>query len=251
MTITCPAPVPGFSSSASGLQVNFTDVSTSSNSILSWMWDFGDGNTSTQQNPVHTYGAPGTYTVCLTVMDSCGTDSSCQTVTVSCDIVASYTHTTTGLQADFTDASTSSQTILSWMWDFGDGNTSTQQNPSHTYSADGTYTVCLTVMDSCGTDSTCSTVTINSSSIGEWFEAINLYPNPAGDVANIEVVNSTVPVSAITVMDLSGRLVTNVPEAQVSSNVTMDVSGFAQGTYVVRVTFDNGFERDMKLVIKR
>jgi PKD repeat protein len=81
---------------------------------------------------------------------------------------ASFTYTTNGLTATFTDTSTDSDgTIVGWDWDFGDGDTSTQQNPSHTYAADGTYTVTLTVTDDDGaTDTTSQPVTVSSGGPG-------------------------------------------------------------------------------------
>lgn len=86
--VTAPAndpPTADFTYIATNLSVDFTDQSTDSDgSIVSWSWDFGDGGTSTAQNPTHTYGADGTYTVTLTVTDDGGaTDSANQDVTVS------------------------------------------------------------------------------------------------------------------------------------------------------------------------
>jgi vibriolysin len=135
------------------LSADFTDTSTDADgTIVGWDWDFGDGNTSTLQNPSHTYAAGGTYNVTLTVTDNdSGTDSVSKNVTVTAPNVppsADFTFATTCLTADFTDASSDSDgTIVGWDWDFGDGNTSTAQNPSNTYAADGTYTVTLTVTD--------------------------------------------------------------------------------------------------------
>jgi subtilisin family serine protease len=82
--------------------------------------------------------------------------------------IADFTYGTTDLSADFTDESTDSDgTCVAWAWDFGDGNTSTVQNPSHAYAADGTYTVTLTVTDNYdATDSVSKAVTVSSGSIG-------------------------------------------------------------------------------------
>ena len=140
------------------LNVSFTDQSTGGPS--SWSWDFGDGGTSTEQNPSYTYDAAGSYTVTLTASNSCGSDAETKTdyITVSdapCDPpVADFTGSPTSgaypLDVSFTDQSTNSPT--SWSWDFGDGNSSTAQNPTHTYSAVGNYTVELTATNSCGSD---------------------------------------------------------------------------------------------------
>jgi len=80
VTIFCATPDVGFSTVNTGGTVCFTD--TTSGSPTQWLWDFGDGNTSTQQNPCHTYASTGNYTACLTATDSCGTDSACQTITI-------------------------------------------------------------------------------------------------------------------------------------------------------------------------
>ena len=116
---------------------------------LTYTWDFGDGETSDQEDPEHIYAANGSYIVTVTVND--GTDS----FTTDPDIVlvgnqapvAGFTYLTDNLTVTFIDISTDDGTISSWSWDFGDGNTSTDQNPEWTYEADGTYTIILTVMD--------------------------------------------------------------------------------------------------------
>src|SRR5690606_41696424 len=119
----------------------------SSENSTSWEWDFGDGNTSTDQNPVHTYAAANTYTVCLIASNVNGPGTqACQDVTVTEPVptptpVSNFTFTTNDLTASFFDDSSENPT--SWEWDFGDGNTSTDQNPVHTYAAANTYTVCL------------------------------------------------------------------------------------------------------------
>ncbi len=138
-------------------QVQFTDNST--NMPVSWSWDFGDGNASSMQNPLHTYSASGTYTVCLTAANSAGSDVSCQEITVVAPPAAGFTLQDEGEGAfAFTDTSTNAPT--GWSWDFGDGNTSTAQNPTHTYAENGIYTVCLTATNSAGSDVSCQEITV-------------------------------------------------------------------------------------------
>lgn len=148
------------------LTVNFTDQSTGT--IDTWSWDFGDGNTSTEQNPTHTYTVAGTYTVELTVSGTAGSDTETKTdyITAStpapvADFSGTPTSGTVPLDVTFTDASTGE--ITSWSWDFGDGGTSTEQNPTHTYNAVGTYTVALTVTGPGGSDTETKTdyITVN------------------------------------------------------------------------------------------
>ncbi|WP_052727984.1 PKD domain-containing protein [Methanosarcina vacuolata] len=154
-------PIADFSASPTSgnapLKVTFTDKS--SNSPTSWKWTFGDGKTSTEQNPVHTYTKAGTYTVVLTASNAGGsntvTKSKYITVkTAPIKPVAAFSATPTSgnapLKVQFTDKSTGSPT--SWKWTFGDGKTSTVKTPVHTYSKEGKYTVSLTVKNAAGTN---------------------------------------------------------------------------------------------------
>nr|WP_321431224.1 PKD domain-containing protein [uncultured Methanolobus sp.] len=129
------------------LTVGFTDLST--NGPISWFWDFGDGTNSTDQNPTHTYTSAGNYDVSLNVTNAGGSNVSTQLsyITTAVTPVANFSSNVTSgaipLSLSFTDLSTNSPT--SWLWDFGDGNTSTDQNPTYTYTSEGTYTVSLNV----------------------------------------------------------------------------------------------------------
>ncbi len=154
------APVADFSgdptSGTAPLTAYFTDLS--SGSPTSWYWTFGDGGSSSQQNPNYTYNSAGTYTVTLTATNSVGSDGETKSgyITVNPCVAptASFTAAPTSgyapLAVSFTDQSTGSPT--SWSWDFGDGGSSSQQNPSYTYTSTGTYTVTLTASNGCGSD---------------------------------------------------------------------------------------------------
>jgi PKD repeat protein len=161
ITVNAPAkPVANFTgtptSGTAPLQVQFTD--TSSNSPTSWSWDFGDNSTSTAQNPVHTYAAAGTYDVTLTATNAAGSSTVTKLGYVAVNPPAKPVANFTGsplsgsapLPVQFTDTSANGPT--SWLWDFGDNTTSTSQNPSHTYTAQGTYTVSLTATNVGGSD---------------------------------------------------------------------------------------------------
>ncbi|MFN8144974.1 MAG: PKD domain-containing protein [Bacteroidia bacterium] len=125
-----------------GNVITFTNNSTGP--ITGYSWDFGDGSSSTAQSPVQTYTCSGTYFVSLTVTDGTCSSSIGQYVVANGDPTASFSiANVNGNTVDFTDAS--SGTNLTYDWDFGDGNTSTDQNPSHTYNCPGDYTVRLIV----------------------------------------------------------------------------------------------------------
>lgn len=151
------APVAQFSADSVclGNPTHFTDLSLpNASAITSWFWNFGDGYFSTQQNPEHTYSTWGEYTVSLSVVNGNG----CQDDTTMLVLVKAlpssafhYTGVCAGSVTMFTDMSTTPQgSIIAWEWQFGDGNTSTQQNPEHIYAAGGNYWVSLTVENSLG-----------------------------------------------------------------------------------------------------
>jgi PKD repeat protein len=153
-------------SPVAGQAVQFTDTSTGS--PTSWQWSFGDGTTSTSQNPSHTFTVAGSYTVTLTVTNGTGSNSASRTVTVATasGLTALFTYSPTspvaGQAMQFTDTSTGSP--ASWQWNFGDGTTSTAQNPSHTFALAGFYTATLTVTNISGSSSAIRPVSVVSGS---------------------------------------------------------------------------------------
>jgi len=171
-----PAPVADFSgtplSGDAPLTVNFTDLS--SNSPTSWDWTFGDGGSSAAQNPSHEYTSAGDYTVSLTAENASGQDTETKTNYISvsepppppptADFSGTPTSGDAPLTVNFTDLSTGSPT--SWDWTFGDGGSSTAQNPSHEYTSAGDYTVSLTATNAQGQDTETKTDYISVSEPG-------------------------------------------------------------------------------------
>jgi gliding motility-associated-like protein len=197
-----PAITPSFSvnSACFGSPLQFTDQSAGG-PFASWLWNFGDGTLGVVQNPTHTYALPSTYSVSLTVTTQGGCSGTItNTLTVYPSPVANFSgDTLTGCpvhEVNFKDSSsTVSGTIVSWLWDFGNGLTYAGQNPvsaisynntSSTTSA--TYSVSLTVTSNNG----CSSVVVKS-------KYITVYPHPkpgftyaSDDGSQIDVLNSNV-----------------------------------------------------------
>ncbi|UCG88703.1 MAG: PKD domain-containing protein, partial [Gemmatimonadota bacterium] len=179
--VVLSSPTADFSTSPTSgiapLTVSFTDLSAGD--PTSWEWDFGDGATSSEQNPSHEYLTPGSYSVSLTAANVGGSDTEtkpdCVTVLPPPPPTAGFSATpTTGivpLTASFTDLSDGDP--ISWLWHLGDGSTSVEQNPSHEYEKAGSYTVSLTATNAGGSDTETKThyIVVNFTDVatGEWF----------------------------------------------------------------------------------
>jgi len=128
--------------------------------ILSYHWDFGDGSTSQQIRPIHVYHQDGVYSITLSVRDNNGaTAQTTKEIQVNDidpapDFKSSKTSGCCPLTIRFTDETIHHDNITLWSWSFGDGGTSTEQNPYHTYSRPGVYTVTLKVVEDDGDEST-------------------------------------------------------------------------------------------------
>ena len=155
-------PVASFTSDVDGLTANLTSTSTDSDGeIVSYAWDLGDGQSSTEPSLVHSYAAAGSYSVKLTVTDDdAATTTVTKTVTVTAPPpanvppTAAFTSVVNGLAVAFdgTGSTDTDGTVSAYMWDFGDGSTDpvTTSTANHSYAVTGTYPVTLTVTDDKG-----------------------------------------------------------------------------------------------------
>ncbi|MFQ5335200.1 MAG: PKD domain-containing protein, partial [Flavobacteriales bacterium] len=172
----CDSAVAQFTYTDSSNTVQFSDASSGAST---WFWDFGDGNNSTLQNPSHTYAADSTYFVCLIISNNCSVDTICDSVVICTLPIAVFSWMQdTVLSIQFSDSSTGAN---SWYWDFGDGDTSTLQNPNHIYGAEGWYLVCLYVSDGFCSDSICDSIFVSGNSVEELNGTFDLLisPNPS------------------------------------------------------------------------
>jgi PKD repeat protein len=152
------------------LEVDFTGGATGGSPPYTWAWTFGDGGTSTEQSPTHTYTVPGVYTAQLVVTDSNLNTANAPpiTVTVTTDLAAAPTATPSAGLAPLTVAfeanASGGTTPYTYAWNFGDGDTSTSENPSHTYDYAASYVVTLVVTDDVG-DTVTKILSVTASSL--------------------------------------------------------------------------------------
>jgi PKD repeat protein len=142
--------------------------------------------------------------------------------------VPSFTMSNAGNTVTFTNTSTGGN--LTYNWDFGDGNFSTEENPVHSYAANGLYTITLTVTNICGTIMYQDQIDLTLTSINEGDIQVVVYPNPAETYCRIqcgEVMKS------VELTDIQGKLIQSlIPDADV---ITLDLQGVAQGIYNIRI----------------
>jgi hypothetical protein len=255
--------------------VSFTDLSSGSGTIIGWNWDFGDGNTSTLQNPSHSYATAGVYTVCLTITVQDGNnicyDKVCQLVQAcdpsdKCSATANFSATQLASPANtmqFNDLSSGTGVICSYNWDFGDGNVSTLSNPTHTYAFPGGYTVCLTITvcmyDNQGrlvmtcTDKICKDISVQQGghqpvqlsidqqlNKGQAAPGALVIPNPATDNIQIRIQGFDNPV--VTIKDATGKQVGVAKMEAKNALYTFNVQSLRPGVYVVEVRSVNAIK---------
>jgi PKD repeat protein len=232
------------------LQFNGVDVSTGS--ILTAFWDFGDGS-----NPAitgdHLYDEPGVYEVCLTVANIIPFcfDETCKTVEITentCDVDFEWSFNDQNLFA-FKNLSVGNFTAVKW--EFGDGNTSTFNNPNYNYNQAGTYNVCLTTFENgstCGFG--CKDVDVYPLGTEEIVASAQFmaFPNPSNGNITLSIPSVFVgSETQVSVLDLSGRLVSSANFVATGSKELM--VNAASGTYFMQIT-SGEFSQVIPIVIK-
>ena len=253
----------------SGCYVKFTDASTGTGSNTTYSWTFGDGQTSTIQNPVHTYASSGTYSVCLTIYvpnptnpNSPCTNTLCKTVTVQCPTTlpctANWSFQTGGTASCivyFTDASSGA---TAWSWTFGDGQTSNVKSPVHSYSVTGSYSVCLTITvptpaGNC-TNTLCKFITvycptgIASLSQGDLSLSVN---NPIFSSADIQYSIPSNGNIELVLFDIVGNKIGVLENGSKNAGMhsyKLNTGGFSKGIYFIHLDFE-GMTITKKIII--
>lgn len=263
---------------------NFTAYTSDSTAVNAYLWDFGGGIQSLDQNP-SVYLGDGTHTVCLTIFTfddegNCCSQQICKTVTItnSCNNVTVELYPCDGFEDfefefynedpsfpctyQFMVGNIVGDGLLGYFWDFGDGATSDEQYPIHTYTADGTYTVCITIYfisaeGQCCSIKSCKEITVegcekepgedgkesvSGSGIGNVLSA-DVFPNPVKEMLNISISNPAEEGTAkIVIMNNAGQLMSGVSnEVKIGAGVNqlqIDTKEMASGVYIINIEVD-------------
>lgn len=219
-----------------GEVISFTDQSQ--DTPTEWEWDFGDGSGSDNQSPTHAFTSPGIYQVSLRVSNAGGSSTASQQVTVLERSVANFEVDVDGRTVTFSDSSTGAE---QWEWDFGDGTTSTQRSPQHTYASGGTFDVTLVVRNQVGASQP-RTVRVQ-------------IIEPPVAVATCAVVGRTVECDASGSQNVSEFLwINDNAVVNTTPNAAQTVFAFttaARRTITLRVTSPDGQQAETQLAVGR
>lgn len=231
--IGCPPPLAnGYTYSTGNNSIEIETVNVQQ--YDSYMWYFGDGQSSIDNLPTHSYVTSGIYEVCMVAQNTCGVDSFCQNINITCPVpqiqspdlyIDTLTIAGTGVNLQNQD---------SVYWSFGDGEYSTEESPIHTYAQAGIYNVCITIYNTCGDTTYCQQVSVVGTGIVQLINggSVKLYPNPAQDYINIEVHNTEVSLQ-VKLIDLQGKVYT---KTKIKSNKEqIDLSSLSKGIYFIHL----------------
>ncbi|MCB0824213.1 MAG: DUF2271 domain-containing protein [Bacteroidales bacterium] len=212
--------------------ITFTDESVNA---TSWAWDFGEGAapaTSNTQGP-HTvyYTTAGLKTVSLTINGSV-TETKTEVILVNPTPEAGFEYAGMGLTVDFTNTSANANT---YMWDFGDGNTSSENNPSHTYAEAGSYQVSLVAQFGSCNDEISDEISVPLVSVAESIDQpFEVFPNPSYGIINLNLNQNLIEPGTITIYNPQGQVVYSLPGSDFNAGSTkVDLSNQAKGIYMI------------------
>jgi len=226
--------------------VQFTDMS--GNFPTGWVWNFGDGNTSGLQNPIHTFASAGIYTVTLSASNNFGTNTTSFNVTINTlnptIILPSIFEVSTDLPF-----SGDAPGAISWNWDFGDGSTASGQNVNHNYGSTGQYVVTLTVTNGVGCqNTTVETINVIMTGIEEISTQLKVYPNPSEGNFIIENTSGSL-YHSFEIFSSIGQLVHQVKVQNNQEKYQLNLDHLPDGVYSIRLNFEDNEHLVKKLTI--
>jgi len=266
-------------------EVFFQGQTSMNTGNLSYIWDFGNGNTSTLANPSFTYSTNGYHGACVTITDSLGcTDTYCDSFMVTGNNSTGGTPCG-GLTVDMSIVQDSVNPFILWLqpivnnaasngqyyfvWDFGDNSGAYTGSPTHLYNNYGSYVICVMAIDSVnGCVATfCDTITIDSSGnfsrtlppqinittsvVGLESNSLdlNIYPNPASDILNLDIHSLDIIEGEVSILDISGKEILSraVNLSAGEHTVQLPVDQLPAGVFLLKLT-SSTVQQTMKFV---
>ncbi len=233
-----------FTFTQSCTELEFTQTATGTFNTL--LWNLGDGSNSSSNNVNKDYEVPGTYNVCLTISGSGCQDTYCKNIIipdqskVKAGISASFSVSQLPVSVQFTGID-SFNTAYSFLWDLGDGDFSSEEDPQHTYTSTCTPTVCLTIQDQYNcSDTKCEMLSLCVNGVNEVIDeaTIRCYPNPVSDVLLLQRNNNSFHNTQIEILSITGVVIRQLSMSTWLSGtaIPIPVSDLAAGLYIIKVS---------------
>ncbi|MBK7027893.1 MAG: DNRLRE domain-containing protein [Bacteroidales bacterium] len=228
----CSTPIALFHHS--NLNDSLVSFTNASQNTTGWLWEFGDGIVSTEENPVHAYPFSGSYQVCLTAFNPCGYSVYCEDVDVCKKVLSHFSFEV--IDDSIVKFTNLSQHATTWLWDFGDGTYSTEFEPEHAFEVPAAYSVCLRSMNSCSVESECNRVELlGPPQQTPLTEPLIIFPNPSRSGFTIMLPDS-INSGFVRVMDMNGHL---AHERVIGNDISeIQIPKLEIGIYVVEVQID-------------
>lgn len=249
-----------------GNKVKF--INESYGEISTYTWEFGDGNSSSKKNPLHTYAEPGEYIVTLTI----ASDSLCYS-TIDMSIWAGDYDTDSTLVALFlpeingtevTFINQSQGDVWNYHWDFGDGTTDNTANPTHFYSEIGKYIVTLGIGNNVDVNTFTMEIDLENDTYKGFFDNKNAtdindntiqiselkaFPNPVGELTNIGFTSDESTLGELTIYNITGAVVLNktVDINNGKNKVELNTSTLNSGIYFLQLNTANNKSQTLKI----
>ncbi|TVR84196.1 MAG: PKD domain-containing protein, partial [Saprospirales bacterium] len=218
--------------------VEFRNMSSANSEEWEWVFEGGNPETSTEENPVVTFEQAGIYSVTLKASNAIGTDtfSLQDIITVQAQPIAAFDYEM--LDDGYYRFDNLSDYGDSYLWDFGDGNTSDEFSPVHEFIEAGTYWVELVAGNACGLDSFGLFVEFDPTSVLD-LEAFGfrLFPNPSSGLFTLEFSEMPGDVR-LRIYDIRGRIIQDKPWSESSSRQIIDLTGYSSGTYLLELLIE-------------
>lgn len=220
-----------------GDTVWFTNLSQNA-ATWNWLFPGGSPDTSTVFNPSVVYATPGNYSVTLNAFNNSGSTSAMYVdyIHVLPLPTANFIAEVDGYSVTLFNASMNGDALL---WNFGDGTTSTDINPAHTYASPGSYVVHLTATNACGQhDYEIGILIQESSAVSPDSGPVHILPNPNDGRFDVRIPGGT-KVEKITLIGPEGRLIQQVRSTETSDGLwRMDINGVPAGVYLLNILTD-------------
>jgi|SaaInlV_200m_DNA_2_1039689.scaffolds.fasta_scaffold01922_8 hypothetical protein len=226
-------PLPAYDYLIASNEVTFIN---NSKSHINCIWDFGDGDTSVLENPVHFYDSNGVFTVTLTVSNDCHTVDTSFALKIEAYPEAYFEYSISGKEVTFDNLS---NYATNYLWNFGDSNNSVEENPIHNFAEDGIYVVNLKAINSLSDSIYTDTIEIETSGIEEFGSFEIVYPNPNLGKFQISLNRKC---QKISIFDCLGTEIFQQEMSTFETKIIIDISNHPSGLYFLQVSNKQDFE---------